>query len=67
MLGIVGDGSRLIDQQNRYAPLDAIDTSQPRVIEALIGHVEQRTAILRADEYVQQPLVESHLGPVTTR
>lgn len=36
MFGVIADGDRLVDKQNRDAVLDAIRTPQPWVVKAFV-------------------------------
>lgn len=66
MFGIVGDGDRLVDEQDRDAVVDAVTLPHSRVIQHLVAHQQERTAILWAHEYRPQLLVE-HGVPASRR
>ena len=61
MFGVIGDGDRLVDEQNRDAVLDAIRTPQPWVVQAFVVNQQERSAVLRTDQDAQQFVIE-HVG-----
>ena len=62
VLGIVGHGNGLVDEQHRDAVLDAVGTPQPGVVQKFVVNEQQRSAVFRTDQDAQQFFVEHDGG-----
>lgn len=60
MCGVVGDVDGLVDQQHGDPVIDAVRTAKPGVVEEFVADEQQGSAVLRADQDVEQFLVEGH-------
>lgn len=62
MFGVIGHRDRLVDEKHWDAVLDAIRTTEPRVVEELVADQQQGPAVFRAYEDAQQFFVEHEDG-----
>lgn len=59
MLGVVGHGYGLVDEQHGDAILDAVDAAQPRVVKQFVIADQQKwPAVLRTSQDAEQFLVK---------